>query len=419
MHIGLRAISPFNCCFTTNDFDDAIVDIEMLLTDVSKDAYTSIPAAELEQKILKLEQGYSLAMRCLAELGNKKSDFQLTSLIADILSTYGRLNFETDVFAAKQILLASLSYHLYAIGLTDQGVDLEPFSSLKDLKEQCSTKAYLFDSIEHLAETTDPNSCLVAALKETFIQPFSQKRLMNFAQTLRWLGHSYQHLDTHKNISIKHEQLFANLFHASEGLFLLIDSPAVKEQLADLYYEAWPFMHQRLHPQDAAGIYNLYNKALALNASPEMQARVANKRFLTLFLANQHDEAVKQIKKAIALAETVDDTESNRFLLANLYFNYACALLNPKYFDIEQAEIHFNRASRFATQSRDKGRDHIHFAIYDMRIAEFRLAKGELDAAKSAANRAYNTLNKFPHNQQPHILKAEALLSLINKIYRR
>lgn len=399
--LGVEGFSSIRCCFTATDFDDALIEINAILRDPKK---------------RNLEQAYKLAYRCLVETSHRKPDKQLSFLLADMIWRYAREYHEENALAAKQMLLVALNMHLFAIGMLDDCINMREFNSLEDLRKQSEAKPNLFAFMEHIAATTDPSHCATTALKSTFMQAYPERRLLSLAETLRWLGQAYKNLDAFKKISAENENRFANLFGASEALFLLVGTEESKLELADLYYEAWPFMHQRLHPNDVAGACALYDKALSSNPSNEMHARVANRRFLALFAEGKEEDALKHIRKAITMAETLQDTEQNRFLLANLYFNYSCALLRPNNFDLEQAEIHLTRAVRYAAQSRARGRDHIYFAIYDMRIAEFKMARGEFAEAKAASERALETLKKYPHSQQPHIFKCEALLSLIGKM---
>lgn len=395
---ALKALGSIKCCFTANDFDDALIDIDAILRDLGPTRDWSLAPLELNDKRVKLEAAFALALLCLTEAGSSRPDKQLIFLFADILMKYAVSIHEENYFAAKQVLLASLNLHFYSIGLIDECTDMRAFASLQDLSKQADVKSSLFNVMEHIAATTDPSRCATAALKSSFVQSYPERRLISLAQTFRYLGHCFHNLDSHKHICKENDRLFNNLFQSCEALLFLVDNNESKRELADLYSET-----------------TLCDKALHYDSSNEMKVRIANNQFQTLFSTGNEEEAIKEIDKAITMAETLNDSEQNRFLLANLHYNLAFARLSPGSFDAEQAEINFNRAARYASQSRERGRDHILFAVYDMRIAEFKMAKGELREAKIATERALDTLMKYPRSQQPHIFKAQALQAMIRE----
>lgn len=400
----LKALKQ-HCCFTTVDFQDALLEIGVILEQT----------ASFANKKEQLERAYALALTCLTANRKRQPDRQLAFLTAEILFQYGRLCFDESYFGAKQILLAALNMHFYAVKLLNECIDLRDFASLDALRSKGEAKSDLFEAMEHLIATMDVDCCVSLAYTDTLVQRSPAKRLLNLAQILRWLGHSYQNIDACKLPHPDNLARFEQLFNTSEALLLLADSEESKRELADLYYQAWPFMHQFKDPDDVEGVCALYETALTYDSSTEMQARVANMRFLALFSAGRKDESLPYIQKAIALAETLEDTPKHRFLLANFYHNFAGYLMTPETVDLEQAQACLQRVDDYATACRAAGRDHLYFALYDMRLAELKMVQGDDETAKQIIARALATLQKHPHSQQPHLLKAEAIQSLINQ----
>lgn len=411
----LEALNPWNSCFTVTDFEDALVDINSILKKIdlaSKDTSHSPSHAQTKQM---LETAFSLTASCLNATRKQKPDTELTFLLAEILRHYASLCYHENYFSAKQLLLVSFNLHLYSIGIFNECIDIRDYMSLENLRHQSEIKPNLFTTMEESVLTTSMDRCMTLAYTSSFAQYSPKNKLYCIAETARWLGHCYQHLDQTTQLSTENELRFSNLFVLSESLHLLADNEESKACLADLYYQAWPFMYKRKNPEDFKGACQLYEKALYYDPSKEMQAKVANQRFLILFDHKQKSEALSQISKAILAAETLEDSDEHRLLLASLYDNYASYLMDPDALNLEHAEINLARTSKYAAQSRANGKDYLQFAFYDLRFAEFKFVSGEFKAAKELVERALTTIRKHPHSQAPHLVKAEAFRSLIDK----
>ncbi|HEV8052099.1 MAG TPA: hypothetical protein VGP47_06375 [Parachlamydiaceae bacterium] len=413
----LEALNPWNSCFTATNFEDALIDIKVILNTVDCPSNDhSKPSPTFREKKLLLEKAYNLATTCLNAAAKPKPDKELSFLLADILRQYATLCFDENYFGAKQILLIALNLHLYTIGIFNECIDIRDFLSLEDLKKQCEAKPALFRSMEDTILSTSPDRCMTLAYKDSFVRPPSEKRLYSLAETVRWLGYSYKSIDQNKTITPENDLRFSQLFGLSESLYLFIDDDESKHALADLYFQAWPFMHGRKNPQDAAGIFQNYEKALFYDSSPEMQANIGNSLFVSLFENGQKSEALQVLKKAILGAESLEENERKQFLLSSLYDNYASYLMDPETLDLVEAGIYLQRVEAYVVRSRLDERDHLQFAFYDMRYAEYKLVMDEFDAAKEIIQRALNTIQKQPQSQQPHMIKAQALKSLIHKV---
>lgn len=412
---SLEALNPFRWCFSATDYDDTLIEIEAILRTVTPMTGTEIALLDTAEKKQRLEKAYALAALCLNESGKHSPDKQLAFLFGDILWQYARECYEDSYIGSKQVLLAAANLHLYSIGLQDTCIDMRDFSSLEDLKHHGEKRLNLFASTEHLISSIDPDRYVSTAYTSTLAQSYPQRRMLSLAQTLRWLGHCYQNLDQTKTVNTENDRLFEHLFTTSESILLLADSELSKQALGDLYFRAWPFLHQRKQPNDTDGICALYDKALAYDDSKYRQAQVAQKHFQTLFAAGRMNEALVQIHKAIAMAKTLEDSEPVRFMLADLYHDYASYCLSPETLELDIAEINLNRAVGYADQRREAGADHLNFALYDIQFAEFKIVKGEFKEARMIAEHALETLRKHPQSQQPHIYKAEALKSYLEK----
>lgn len=413
----LEALNPWNSCFTSTDFEDALIDLHAILNQIdsaSKDGMVEGHLSSEEKKAL-LENAFNLASLCSKAAGKQKPDKQLCFLLADILRQYALVCYEENYFATKQILVLALNLHLYCIGIFNECLPIDDFSSLEDLKKQCEAKPTLFSAMERSIASTSGDRCLTLAHTSSFLEPSPKKKLYSLAETARWLGQCYQNLDQDKLNRADSDLRFSQLFELSESLHLLIDDENSKHCLADLYYQAWPFMHLRKKPLEVNEACQLYEKALFYDGSQEMQARIANGRFLILFSHERKKEALPFIQKALSLAERLNDSDKHRLLLANIYYNYSRYLMDPEALDLEQAEVFLSKACNYAAKCRAEGKDHLQFALYDLQFAEFKFVMGEFQTADEIVERSLITLQKQPQSQHPYLFHAEALKSLISK----
>ena len=412
----LESFNPVRYCFTTADFDNHLLTIDGLLRDYEKKIADPSTAFHISEKKQLLEDAYALALICLDASNKSKPDKQLIFLIGDILRQYGHLCYADSFLDSKQILLASLNMQLYAIDLIPTCFDMLEFSSLDDLKKQAQAKPNLFSATEDLIPSTQTECCVLAALTNTLAQGYPSRRLFNLADTVRWLGHCYQRIDSYCALNSANDQRFAQLFDLSEALLLIIDDERSRRELGDLYFRAWPFMHQRKHPEDVDQLCALYKKALSYDPSPEMQARVANMCFLCLSKAQRNDEAFACIKQAVEVAKKLSEHGSNRLLIAEVHNNYASHFMDTETLDLKQAEECLNVSLSYAAKCRQEGEDHVRFAAYDMRFAEIKLVLGEFEKATEAIERAIGTLKKIPPSKQALLVKAESLKCLIAEV---
>lgn len=405
----LEALNPWSSCFTINDHQVTLRDIALILKNIDPST------KNLRDTSAKLNDAFKLAAHLLrASSKITQPDKQLSFLVADILTQYAKLCFEDNYSVSKEILLIALNYHFYAIGILNECIEIK-FLSVDELYNHCFSVSTLHPCMEQCILTTSMDRCLALAYTESFLQPSPNKRLFSLAETARWLGHCYQNLKPFQQTTEENDLRFAQLFPLTENLLLLNFNDESKRALADLYFEAWPFMHQRKNPLDIESICQIYEKPLLYNPSHEMQARVAHMCFQTLFSNGKKAEALPFIQKAIVLAEKLEANDANRFLLFNIYDSYAGHLMDPESLDLEQADIYLDKVVEYTDECGALGDDHWKFAAYDLRYAELKFFTGNFKIAKDLVERALITLQNNRPNHEDLIIKADALKSLITK----
>jgi hypothetical protein len=415
---SIYSILPLCCCTPAVDVEDAIANIDFILKELKALPEQRSPDSiklQKEQKKQQLEKAYEQALQALSRCCKRTPDKRLALRMGDILAQFGRLCYEENYATCKQILLASLNTQFYAIGLIDDCLDISAFHTLQDLKKQGATKPNLFKFMDDLILSSHQDRCLslIWTSKESNLLP--EERMFVLAYTLRWLGHCFQNLDTYKEPHPTNDRRFEQIYHLCEAILLLADNNQCREELAELYYNAWPFMHGRKYPNDAEGKCAIYDKCLAYNSEPEMRARVANMRFIILSGAGEKEKAAKYLKEAMAIREEMPESQQNGFLLANLRNNYAAHLmeLNPP--DLEEAEKYTRMAINYSAACRAHDEDNIYFAIYDSRLAKIMHLTGRNAEAMELIERAINTLKKYPESNHDLMEKTLAVKALITQ----
>src|SRR5262249_24566510 len=158
------------------------------------------------------ENAYEKAIKCLYLSGKSKPDRQLSFLIADILRHYGQSWENLGFFCSKQMLLAALNLHLYAIGILEECIDMTEFPSIEKLKLQCLVNPPFFALMERLILSIDINRSVTMAHVNPLPQSSPSRRLLSLAETARWLGHCYQHLDEYLPLLHENNRRFHQLF---------------------------------------------------------------------------------------------------------------------------------------------------------------------------------------------------------------
>lgn len=399
----LEALNPWSSCLSVTDFEDALIDIKGILTAVDSE----IP--DLEKKVL-LEKAFQLTVTCLNASSKQKTDKQLSFLLAETLRQYSTLCYHDNYFAAKQLLVIAFNLHLYTIGIFNECIDLKNYPSLEDLKKQSESNPLFSAAMEHSILTMSIDRCISLAYTDSFLQHSPKRRLYSLAETARWLGHCYQNINETQAVNSENDLRFSQLFHLSESLHLFIDDETSKKALADLYFQAWPFMHQRKNSSDISETCQLYEKALVLDPSTEMQLKTAMIRFATLFANGRKNEALPFMLKALTDAEMLEETAKNRFLLFSLHDHCARYHMDTESLNIQAAEESFSKACQYR-----HGKEWLPFALFDMRYAEFKYVTGEFEPAKRLIESSLSTLRKQPFSNHPFLHQAEALKSIIDK----
>lgn len=363
--------------------------------------YLLLSARETEEKGLAkeaLEKAYQIAIHDLPP-----EDIPLH--LGAILSQFGRLCYEENFALSKEILLYSLGLQLSHYGILEkQMVDPKRFATLPDLKAQIAAQTAHFSETENDLLSLDIPTCL-HKLKENQ----TEKDLI-LAFTLRWLGHSYQNIDGYKKAFPENDKRFEQIYYFCEAILLknTFDKKACLE-LAELYYNSWPFLHLRKHPNDYLGACAAYDSVLAINDEPEMKARVANMRFILLNQTEHKEKAQKYLEEAMEIRSALPEEKQNGFLLANLRNNYAAFLLQQKEPDLDKAAQFLLLALDYSTKMRKKNEDHLYFALYDLQFANLQMMQQKPAEALDTLERAVNTLNRYPESNQELLLRAAIL----------
>lgn len=405
----LGHLNPFHACFSIADFNDALLDMRAILKNFheisANDAGSACITKEQEEL---LENAFSVGMICLNATRSNKPDKQLTLLLAEILQRYAVLCYENDRFlAAKQILVASCGLYLYGMDVLGDCVDLSDFRSLAELKLHSESKRSLFQSLEQTILTGNIPGYLNHAYKSSFMQRDSRKQFFHFGEAVRWLGHSYQQLDSSDKIP------FSELFRLSEEVLLISDYDERQRALADLYMRADSFFAFSPREVNPNTIDQHYSICLMYDQSDEMKARIAYQRFLKLFVAGHKEQSLRFIQQAIAAATLLKDNDRHRRLLAQLYDSYAGYFMELDTLNAEQAEVNLAKCSKFVAQCRASNKDHLEFVLYDLRHAKFEIIMGKSKAAQEGVARASATLNKYPHPPHSYWVATESLKEIV------
>lgn len=412
----IDSILSFFCCMSSIDVDDVVAKVDSILKEISllpEQRAPDLIKIQKEYKKQQLEKAYAQVLQGLALCHKCTPDKNLALRMGDILRQYARLGFEENFTTCKQILMASLNVQFYAIGLIDECINMSDFHSIKDLKKQSAAKPNLFKFMDDLILTTHQDRCLSLAWtsKESNLLP--PERMFILATTLRWLGHCFQNIDSYKTAHPTNDRRFEQIYYLSEAILLLADNDQSREELAELYYNSWPFMHGRKYPDDVEGKCAIYDKCLVYNSEPEMKARVANMRFIILANAGEKERSTNYLKEAMAIREEMAENKQNGFLLANLRNNYAAYLMDLPTPNLEDAEKYTRMAINYSSACRSNEEDHLYFAIYDSRLAKIMHLTGRNDEALEFINRAINTLNKYPESNKDLMEKALAVKALL------
>lgn len=405
---SLLSSLPF-CCMQSMNVEEAMAHADLILKELNALPEERKPDLIKLQKDLKkqqLEKAYEHVLDGLSLCCKTTPNKELALRVGDILRQYGRLCYEENFATSKQILLASLNVQFYAIGLIDECVDISQFPSLKDLKKQGATNPNLFKFMDDLILTThqDRPLSLIWTCKESKL--FSTENMFILASTLRWLGHCLQNIDNYKVAHPLNDRRFEQIYFLSEAILLLADNEPCREELAELYYNAWPFMHGRKYPHDIEGKCAIYDKCLAYNSSAEMKARIANMRFIILSDSGVTERAARYLKEAMSIREKMPENKQNGLLLANLRNNYAAYLLELNPPELEEAEKYTRMAINYSSACRANDEDQLYFAIYDSRLAKIMQLTGRNEEAMELINRAINTLKKYPESNKELMEKA-------------
>lgn len=411
----LKAFNPLNYFFTSIDYDEKLMEIEAFLKGVYAPQQNGHEAPSRREKCREsLEKAYALASLCQRSSGKQAPETQLSLMLADILLAQALDNIATCPFSSKQLLLAALSFHLHAVGISDCKINLRDFTSLNDLTKTLENHPGFFASFESELLSLESGRCAALAYSDTFALPNRARRLFQFAETARWLSHCYCLLSGSSDKPGDDSRHFDLLTGIAEPLYLLVGDAASKKALADLYMRHWPFVHIKRNPEDMSGAEALLQKAYACDPSTLTAERIGLQRYLLGFRLSTPEQSKDVLLAIIAKAGQLEDSEDKDEFLAKLIYYYSGVLLLLETPDLEFANRIVDELQNYVTTRRACGYDSIEFALYDLRLAELKIIQNSLPEAAIAVRRALGLLQRSPQSHADDLYRALAMQKFIH-----
>ena len=356
-----------------NTQQQSLDQIKLRIADFDK-AYAFTGPETRTQKAEELEKIYAEIVK------NKDSSKDTMGCIASILYHYAGAIFHSDFVGAKSLSLAAMSYLRIPLGLSKH---IFPFATLKDFYEELK---------KHPERYTDPDALQIVEMVEKATT--DEKRLF-LAKIFRQLAGCLQNIDAYSEKSYEKGELFERLYEAAIALLSSIEKPDqhTHKMLAEVQYNLYPDLVERRDPKNLEAILAAYDKALELDLSDEMRARVANIRACTVGskdwnrTAKYLDEALEYQKKVVNFSE---------FVKANTHSSRALVELRLSDCNLEKAEKFIAVALQHSAHERSFDRDHQYFASYDMNAARIAMAKKDANSAEKHLKQARTTLEKYP-----------------------
>ncbi len=295
-----------------------------------------------------------------------------TQLIQDLYQK-GRDSYGNSFDESRNFLLGSLYTQMIQMGFASQ--TMTP-----------GTDADYRGSVDPILLSSDKTSLV----QKTFEKNFTPEQRLFLAQTLRWLGHCYQNIDTFKAISNENNDRFNFLYGSAEELLKLDNSESSKLELAELYYNTGFFMHLREKQGDYLGACETYEKALGLNPSEAMQARVRNMRSRLRDAAGIKTTPEEFKNDVLEAYLKVPTDQQDPFLIAMYYNNYAKMIICQSEPDLAVAEEALAHTVAYMEKAeRGEVESHAYFGGFYRNVAELKLMQkntvGALEAYAKAA----------------------------------
>lgn len=247
----------------------------------------------------------------------------------------------------------------------------------------------------------------------------SKEELTKMGYTLSWMANSLHHTqgfrttEEDKSIEALNHRRFDQVYALCEKVLIMADNEKANLELAEMYYNGLRGVEFRKDPKNIEGAHQWLDKAMKLNPSLEMAARVANLKSGDYANAGDFEKAIGFVDKAFKIRQSFPKEQQDPFLVANLYSRKAGFLLKAG--NLEEADQTINNAIEHSTACRIKGKNHQYFGIYDMTKAKIKLAQGEHKEALKYINSSLATFEYHEEDSADLIKMALATKEAIEK----
>jgi hypothetical protein len=332
--------------------------------------------AKKEEALKKLEQAFEE----LQTIDPKKAHFAF--FFSQILGRYGERIYP-QFEQALPYLLASLQLQLQNLHLLPTQ-NFDKLTRLQDIS-QISPDTYA-NLIKFIQEADNKKY-------HSVIKRMSDEQKVHFAKTLALVGAIYSNLKEGylKMARAPFLALITQLYRGVESIYLSMpQTPAIKEQLGELYYNIFPDLYLdecklkgAVSKQNLLYAFILLNAATRYNSSIVMKARIANLKACRVFqYLKDIDEALKYVKESLALwkqvfsdSHSLTSNELERYgnLYANANNNYLSLMLKKENRDLSEMEQQAAIARDFYNKVKEA---HPYSMIFANNLARFEKEKG-------------------------------------------
>jgi hypothetical protein len=367
-----------------------------------------------------LNQAFAVVSKQIAAAKDPEEKKQLYGLLGEIMTKFGRLKYEENYPSCMVFMRASLNAQLFAIGVYSVlCFEVDKFENLEQL-EKALFQHDQFRALDDFIISSDTEA-MARAIQDKGI---SSEDLMTLGYTLSWMANSLHHTQgfgtsvADKSIESRNHHRFDQIYSLCEKILLAANSEPAILELAEMYYNGLRGVELRKDPKNIIGAHQWLDKAMVLNQTKEMHARVANLESCDWAGAGDLEKAKLFLDEAIMVRKSFPKDQQDPFLVANLHSRKAGFLLKEGKMD--EADHVIDCAIEYSTACRgnrnpqtdellDKTHDHQYFGIYDMKKAQIKAAKKDFKEAMKFINRALETFMHHVQDSQDLILMAKVL----------
>lgn len=324
-----------------------------------------------------------------------------TSFFGDVMTKFGRLRYEENYPSCMVMMRGSLNAQLAAIDVFETlSFEVKESEDLAQLEERLFQHEK-FSSFDDFITKSDMDA-IANLIYEKNLTP---ENLFKMGFTLSWLANSLHHTQGFRTKVLNHKR-FDQVYALCEKILVMANNRDANLELAEMYYNGLRGVELRKDSSNIEGAHKWLDKAMELNQTSEMAARVANLKSCDWAADGDLEKAKAFLDEAITIRQSFPKEDQNPFLVANIHSRKAGFLLKGG--QLDEANQVIDLAIKYSTDCRgerdpntDKLKDPTHdnqyFGIYDWKKAQIQLAQGKLGAAMKFINRALET---FEHHRQ-------------------